>query len=59
MYLVCDSQVLYDFGGMGMASREEWKEKLRDAGDGYRVGEMTGLSGLKRVGVYREEGVCR
>jgi hypothetical protein len=57
MYLVYDSEMLYDFVGMGRANREEWKRQLGKGGDKYRIGEMTGLSGVKRVGVYREEGV--
>jgi len=58
MYLVCDSPVLEEFEGMAAVDGKRWRQKVREVArygdrDVYRIGEMKGISGRRRVGVYR------
>ncbi|KUJ24517.1 uncharacterized protein LY89DRAFT_571748 [Mollisia scopiformis] len=53
MYYLCDSPILGDFEGTSRLSQKELKARLKGIGKDYRFGEMVGVSGQSRIGIYR------
>ncbi|CAJ2513062.1 Uu.00g011810.m01.CDS01 [Anthostomella pinea] len=50
-YYVCDSWLLQGVDKLSMAKKSERDARMNYAGLRYRYGEMTGVSGVRRVGV--------
>ena len=56
MYYVFDSGMLWSFEGLGAAPRKERDWRISEMGSQYSLGEMTGVSGMQRIGVDAVEG---
>ncbi|KAI1378655.1 hypothetical protein F4677DRAFT_373943 [Hypoxylon crocopeplum] len=55
MYYVCDSPIIHNFQGLGALERKERDRKVQAMGLRYAFGEMRGVSGRERIGVYIAE----
>ena len=56
MYYVFDSGMLWSFEGLGPAPPKERDWRISEMGSQYSFGEMTGVSGMQRVGVDAVDG---